>query len=129
MRVELALDHVARGRGNGGGDLGRQQPLLEIGLGGGELHPRQRMDDLDRHMADADGEIPPRPLRLRAPIGGGRNLYVAEGIVLGSEFGDVWLIGFARVSLADVSGSSFPMGHFGPPINHCPCAAESIARR
>ena len=99
---------------------GVQQALLEIGLGGGELHPRQRMDDLDRHAADADGEILPRPLRLRAPIGGGRNLYVAEGITLDSEFGRLFGHGSIGLARGKILTLELPYGAFRPVYQSLP---------
>ncbi len=49
------------------------------------LHEAERVDDLDRHLlARAEREILDRALRLRAPIGVGRNLDRPEAVGLGT---------------------------------------------
>ena len=47
--VELALDHLARGAGDGAGAARIEQAEFPVGLRGGELDDAERMDDRDRH--------------------------------------------------------------------------------
>ena len=84
MIVELALDHLARGAGDGAGAPLVDQPQFAVGLGRRELDDAERVNDLDRHPVLADAEILPRAFGLRAPIAVGGNLDRTETVGLGA---------------------------------------------
>ena len=44
MLVKLAVDHLARGAGDGGGAAGVEQAKIAIGLGSGQLDDAERMN-------------------------------------------------------------------------------------
>ena len=68
MIVELAVDHLLRGAGDGGGAARIEQAELAVGFCGSELDDAERMDERHRHAVLADAEILPAALGLRAPI-------------------------------------------------------------
>ena len=82
MIVELALDHLAGGAGDGAGAACIEQAEFPVGLRGGELDDAERMDDRHRHAVMADLEILPRAFGLRAPIAIGGNVDRTEAVGL-----------------------------------------------
>ena len=82
MIVELALDHLARGAGDGAGAARVEQAEFAVGLRCGELDDAERVNDADRHPVMADLEILPRAFGLRAPIAIGGNVDRTEAVGL-----------------------------------------------
>ena len=85
MIVEFAVDHLARGAGDGAGAALVEQAEFAVGLGCGELDDAERADDLHRHPVMADAEILPRALGLRAPIAAGVDFDGSEAVGLGAR--------------------------------------------
>src|SRR5258705_4493060 len=82
MIVELAVDHLARGAGDGAGAALVEQPKFAIGFRGCKLDDAERANDRHRHPVLADAEILPRTFGLRAPIAIGGKPARAEAIRL-----------------------------------------------
>ena len=82
MIVEFALDHLARGAGDGGSAARIQQAQFAIGLCRGEFDDAERVNDLDRHPVMADTEILPRAFGLRTPIAIGGDVDRTEAVGL-----------------------------------------------
>src|SRR3954453_4109075 len=82
--VELALDHLACGAGDGRGPALIELAELAIGLGRGQFDDAERMDDRDRHPVLADAKILPAAFGLRAPVAIGGDLDRTETIGLGA---------------------------------------------
>ena len=82
MIVERAIDHFARGAGDGAGAALVEQPKLAIGFRRCKLDDAERANDRRRHPVLADAEILPRTFGLRAPItiGGNRDRTEAVGL-------------------------------------------------
>ena len=59
MIVELAVDDLACGADDGAGAALVDQPKLAIGLCGGKLDDRERVNDRHRHPVLADAEVAP----------------------------------------------------------------------
>jgi hypothetical protein len=77
----------------GGGTLDRlgercPQPVLAVDPRSRLFHRGLRVDDLDRHaLVRGEGEVGQAALRLRAPIGVGRDFDGADGIGFGARLG------------------------------------------
>ena len=80
MRVEFAGDDFLRRIDDRLRHIRLDQALFGVDLRRRQFHPRQRVNDVDRHLLTANRKIFFRALCLRAPIGPGRNGDVAEGI-------------------------------------------------
>ena len=84
--VQLAVDHVLGGTGDGLGDLRFQIVQLRVGARGRLLDDAQRADHRPGQAFAADGEVDQRALGLRAPVAIGRDLQVSERIAFHAYF-------------------------------------------
>ena len=84
MVVELAVNDLARGAGDGAAAALVQQAELAVGLGRGKLDDAECAHDRDRHPVLADAEVLQRALRLRAPVTIRRDLDRAKAVGLGA---------------------------------------------
>src|SRR5688572_9136854 len=84
MIVELGVDHLLRGLGDGAGALSVDQLERQVHLGRGALDDAKRADQRPRHALGADPEVLNGTLGLRAPVAVGCDLDRAEGVALGS---------------------------------------------
>ncbi|CUS45548.1 URF 4 [hydrothermal vent metagenome] len=92
LLVELAARHLRRGGFDRVGDL-RVEPVRPVHPCRRLLHQRKRMDDADRHaLGRAEREILDGALRLRAPIGVGRDVDSADRIGFSAGFGHQTLL-------------------------------------
>ena len=82
LAIVLARDHLVGRLDDGLGLLGVEQLQVEVHLRSRPLHPRERLDQLRRHLLGADLEVEQRALRLGAPQPVGRDLDGAEGVLL-----------------------------------------------
>ena len=83
--VVLAVHHGLRGGDDRVGLFVAQRGAVHAR--GGELHQRERVDDLDRHpFARAEREILDAALGLRAPIGVGGHFDRADRVGFGAGF-------------------------------------------
>ncbi len=89
MIVELSVDHLAGGAGNGAGALGVEQAEFAIALCGGKFDDAERPDDRLRHALLADPEVVAGAFGLRAPVAVGGDLDRPERV--GFCASSVWL--------------------------------------
>ena len=82
--VELAVDHLLRGAGDGARAAGIERAEAVVDLGGRALHDAQCADQRNRHALVADPEIAARAFGLRAPQALGGDLDRAEGVGFGA---------------------------------------------
>ena len=80
--VELALDHFARGAGDGPGSARVDQAEFAIGLRRRQFDDAECVHDLDRHAIAADPEVLPRAFGLGAPIAIGGDVDRTEAVGL-----------------------------------------------
>ena len=82
LPLMLPGDHLVGRLDDGLGLLGVEHLQVEVHLRSRPLHPRERLDQLRRHLLGADLEVEQRALRLGAPQPVGRDLDGAEGVLL-----------------------------------------------
>ena len=87
--VELAVDHLLRGAGDGGAQIFVQIALGNINQSAGLFDHPKRANDRDGLAFPADGEIHDRALRLRAPVFVCRNFKRAKAVSFGAGGGHV----------------------------------------
>ena len=86
VAVELAVDHLLRGRRDRARALRVENAERPVHLRRRALDQRHRADQRLRHALLADAEILQRALRLRAPVAVGGDLDRAEGVGFGAGF-------------------------------------------
>src|SRR5207245_7912082 len=83
--VELAVDDLWRGRGEGWRTGPRQEAELAIGLGRGALDHAEGADEAARHRLTRDRKVEDGTLRGRAIVGVGRDVHLAHRVALHSS--------------------------------------------
>ena len=92
LAVQFATQHVIGGADDEVGLFLLDAAEAGVGQRGGFFHQRHGVDERARQGFAADFEVLVATLGLRAPVGFGRNLDVAHGVVFGACCHDVYLV-------------------------------------
>ena len=123
--VPAAVGDLARRGGDRGGLRGVEQPEAGVGLGGGDLHQRERAQEPARHALARDREVEDRPLGRRAVHRVRGDLHLAHGVPLDPGGGGSG----SRVVVHGAMVRRRARRRDGPDGRAAPCRGDDRTRR